>query len=140
MSCDCLQCCVFCIRHPCYIYVLIFSHTLSISGLVEVALGLTSIIIFFSPSPKNYMFEALWNCFPYIVKQSCYRPGVAQRVLGNYGSQISCHLYPQEVHLVLISVRGWVDPRAIVRPEGLCHWKIPITPLGIEPTTCWFLA
>ena len=40
-------------------------------------------------------------------------------------------LYPQEWFLVLISVRGW--------PEE-SHWKIPVTPSGIEPATSRFLA
>jgi hypothetical protein len=81
------------------------------------------------------------------VKQSHYRPLGFQEVetprfLDNRHMKVvrlsalrSGRLYPQEILLVLISVRGWVDPRAIVRPKWLCQWKIPMAPSAVEPAT-----
>ena len=72
-------------------------------------------------------------------KESRNRPGVARKVPGGLGSQISWHsnmkvvrlsasrtgrLYRQEMFLVLIFTRAWVHPRTLVRSEGICHWKI----------------
>jgi hypothetical protein len=42
--------------------------------------------------------------------------------------------------LVLISVRGWVDSRAIVRLEGLGELNNPVTSSRIEPATFWLVA
>ena len=48
---------------------------------------------------------------------------------------VSARVPSHSVFTLLISIWGWVDPRAIVQPEGLCQWKIPMTPSGIEPAT-----
>jgi hypothetical protein len=78
-----------------------------------------------------------------IIKQSHYRLGQALRVPGSRGFQISkqsalecgkvvspMQRHRQEIFLVLISVRGWIDPRNIARPEGLCQWKSSIDTIG----------
>ena len=104
----------------------------------------------------HFICKILWRIAQFLsnskkVKQSHHGPGLAQRVPGGLGSQISrqsAHeggkvvrpthrppLYPQEIFLILISVRVWVNPRAKVRPEGLCQWKIQMTPSGIKPAT-----
>jgi hypothetical protein len=82
-------------------------------------------------------------------KQSHYRPGQTLRVPGGWGSQIS-RKSAQEVGRVVSPTHrpplparnipgthfcSWVNPRAIVRPEGLCQWKITMTPSGIESAT-----
>jgi hypothetical protein len=72
------------------------------------------------------------------VKQFRYRPGVAQRVPGGYAPRFPWHSAhevgevslthrppsPPGMFLLLIFIRGWVDRRAMVRSEGICHWKI----------------
>ena len=97
--------------------------------------------------PPLYMCPLLYvKC----EKKSQYAPGQTLRFPGVWGSQISRQSahevskvvspthrppLPREIFLLLISVRGWVDPKATVRPEGLCQWKIPMTQSGSELTT-----
>jgi hypothetical protein len=51
-----------------------------------------------------------------------------------------CQPYAPTAFLVLISVRWWVESRAIVRPEGFCQLNIPVIPSGIESATFRFVA
>jgi hypothetical protein len=87
------------------------------------------------------------------VKQSLYRPAQAlgfsefeaprfpnnRRInVVSLSAQRTGRLYsptPHKIFLLLIFVRGWVDPRATVRLEGLCQLNIPVTISEIEPAT-----
>jgi hypothetical protein len=85
------------------------------------------------------------------------RPGVAQRVPGGLGSQISWHSaheggevvslthrppLPPGMFPVLIFTRGRVDPRAMVRSKGNTSMSLknPVTPPGIDPGTARLVA
>jgi len=76
------------------------------------------------------------------VKPSHYRPGQALMVSGVWGSQISRQSAHEGGNVFSLThrpplppentpdthfCRGWVDPRAMVRPEGLCQWKAWMT-------------
>jgi hypothetical protein len=56
-----------------------------------------------------------------------------------HGAEVSltapAALYPSGRFLVLISIRGWVDPRAKVRLKGFGQLKRPVTSSGLEPAT-----
>jgi len=86
----------------------------------------------------------------YSQKQSHYGPEQALRVQGGWGSQISRQSAHEgrkvasPTHRPSLRPRSYSwysfmleteNPRAMVRPEGLCQWKIRMTPSGIEPTT-----
>ena len=93
---------------------------------------------------NNFCIILIWKYVK--VKQSRYRPGQDQRVQRSWGSQISWHSaheggkFVSPTHRPPLppgnipgTVRGWVNPGAIVGPEGLYQRKIPMTLSGIEP-------
>ena len=84
-------------------------------------------------------------------KQSHYSPGQTLRLPGNWGSQISRQsvheggkvvspthrppLPPRKYSWYSFLLEAESTPGAIVRLEGLCQWKIPMTSSGIKPAT-----
>ena len=106
-------------------------------------------------SGEWHCFKANFSCSLCKVKEPRKRPGVAQRVPGGLGSQVSWHSaregggvvsltyrspLPPGMFLVFIFTRGWVDPRAMVRSEGIMSLKNPVTPPGIDPGTLRLVA
>jgi hypothetical protein len=83
-----------------------------------------------------------------MVEESRNRSGVAQKVPGGLGSQISRHSAREGSEVVslthrpllLIFTRDWVDPRAMVRSEGNMTLKNPVTPPVINPGTVRLVA
>ena len=85
------------------------------------------------------------------VKQYVYRSGQELKVPGGLGSQISRHsahdggkvVSPRHRPPLPSRKYSWYSflleaestPGAIVRAEGLCQWKILVTPSGIDPAT-----
>jgi hypothetical protein len=83
--------------------------------------------------------------YQFLVKQSHYRPVQDLGTRGSWGYKNFYTVgilmwYPcqpaastaQEISLVLISVRGWVDFWAVVRREGLSQWKIETATFGLQ--------
>ena len=102
--------------------------------------------------------KTVWRTFKYHtlgtiikVKQSHYRPRHTLRVPGGWGSQISRQstheggkvisptqrppLPPRKYSWYSFLLEAESTPEPTVRPEGLCQWKIAMTPSGIEPAT-----
>jgi len=65
---------------------------------------------------------------PRISRSSAYEDGKVVNLM-------QWPLLSLQISLVIISVRGWVESRAKVRPEGFNQWRITMTAWGIELMT-----
>ena len=118
------------------------------SNLVIGVLGYIGIVQHKEHSPEVLSIPPGTTCIRVEVKQSHYMPGKAQRVPGGWGSQISRQSEHEGGKVVSLTHRPPLLPRkysrysfpletesTIMRPNGLCQWKIPVTSSRIEPAT-----
>jgi hypothetical protein len=125
---------------------------------LEIALLYSEWQLFTESLIQPIYYHMTWKLlyFPTLKKLSLQQAVEAHRVVRHQGYHIfrqSAHrwwwgcwpyalaaLYPQGRFLVFISVRGWVNPKAIVRLEWLSQLKNSMTSLGIKPATFWLVA
>jgi hypothetical protein len=95
-------------------------------------------------------------CFCVTAKQSHYRHWQTLRIPGGWAPRFQDNWHMNVVRLLALHTGhlnppprkySWysflmeaVNPRATVQPQGLCQWKIPVTPWGIETATLWVVA
>jgi hypothetical protein len=92
-----------------------------------------------APSENEYQEHFLgvkvagvWGWQPHHLRVPNVMKSSSLIVLEPSGPHRACYGTPLPL---LTSVRSWVDSTVAVRPEGLCQWKIQMTPSGIEPAS-----
>jgi hypothetical protein len=128
-------------------------HRHRYSVLVTVKTALTIFVLYSLHIPDLALSSRISRALRNIIGTT--DPGQALRVPGVWSSHISrqlaheCGGVVSPMHPPLLplgdntdtnSVRGWVDPRATVRSEGLYQLQIPMTPSGIKPATFLLVA
>jgi hypothetical protein len=80
-----------------------------------------------NPAQKNSQYGSKGKAIPiqaWTWLQEVEASGISRQTAGEGGKVASpthrSPLPPGEIPVLFISLRGWVGPRAIVRPEGLC--------------------
>ena len=99
-------------------------------------LGVVPCLRLYKSYPCTGLVRPMWGQgveTPRISRKSAYKAGKV--VSHTHRPPLLSPTETQERSQVVISVTGWVDPKALVWPEGLSQLKIQMTTTGIKPAT-----